>query len=55
MDQTRQGSTVAHFYEKLLKLKDMMKTKAGRAMAETRHKFMEAYLEEFKAEWAGSK
>lgn len=39
--------------QKLLLLKDMMKTKAGRATAEKRHKFMEAYLEQFHAEWRG--
>jgi uncharacterized protein len=53
MDQSVQQSTVAHFYEKLLKLKDMMKTKSGKEMAVKRHQVMEQYLEDFYAEWDG--
>ncbi|CAG5085870.1 HD domain-containing protein [Parvicella tangerina] len=48
------GHTINHFYEKLLKLKDMMQTETGRKMAEQRHQFMEAYLEQFYAEWSGT-
>lgn len=48
-DQT----TVNHFHEKLLKLKDLMKTKAGRKRAERRHMFMEEFLQEFYEEWDG--
>lgn len=47
--------TVNHFYEKLLLLKDLMKTQAGKQMAEERHQFMESYLQQFFAEWEGSK
>ena len=39
--------------EKLLKLKGMMKTNAGRRMAEQRHQVMEVYLEHFFQEWEG--
>lgn len=39
--------TINHFYEKLLLLKDLMKTVKGRAIAEQRHTFMESYLEQF--------
>ncbi|KAI4373144.1 hypothetical protein MLD38_011303 [Melastoma candidum] len=46
-------TTLNHFHEKLLKLKDLMKTKAGRRRAEKRHKFMVDYLEQFHAEWNG--
>ncbi|KAK9935750.1 hypothetical protein M0R45_022836 [Rubus argutus] len=46
-------TTVNHFHEKLLKLKDLMKTKAGQKRAERRHKFMEEFLLEFYEEWGG--
>ncbi|GER33032.1 metal-dependent phosphohydrolase [Striga asiatica] len=46
-------TTVNHFHEKLLKLKELMKTKAGQKRAERRHKFMEGFLEEFYQEWDG--
>ena len=47
--------TINHFYEKLLLLKDEMKTKTGIQLAIQRHEFMETYLKQFYAEWNGKK
>jgi len=47
------SSSINHFYEKLLLLRDRMKTETGKVLAEKRHKFMEAYLKEFFDEWKG--
>lgn len=51
----KDNSTVSHFYEKLLHLKDMMKTEEGRQMAEDRHQFTVSFLDQFFAEWDAKK
>lgn len=45
--------SINHFYEKLLRLKDLMNTKTAKKIAEERHKYMEQYLQQFYKEWNG--
>lgn len=47
------ASTVQHFYDKLLLLKDRMNTDAGKKMAARRDEFLREFLDEFYAEWDG--
>lgn len=49
------SDSVSHFYEKLLKLYGMMNTAEGKRLAQKRHEYMVAYLDEFMAEWKGLK
>ncbi|EER13615.1 conserved hypothetical protein [Perkinsus marinus ATCC 50983] len=48
-------SAVAHFYEKLLQLKESMKTRTGGEMAEERHQFMLQFLDQLFDEVKGVK
>src|SRR5690554_1044620 len=54
-EEYRHGESTAinHFYEKLLKLKNLMNTDEGYRIALERHQFMEDYLKQFFREWKG--
>ena len=47
------GTSVNHFYEKLLLLKDLMNTKTARKIAKKRHDVMVDFLVHFHNEWKG--
>ena len=53
--QNHNSTSINHFYEKLLLLKDMINTESAKKMAEHRQAVMEEYLVEFLAEWEGEK
>jgi uncharacterized protein len=44
-------STIGHFYDKLLKLKELMNTNTGKKLAFERHEFLEIFLKQFFKEY----
>lgn len=47
------ASTIGHFHEKLLLIKDRLNTSSARSIALSRAAYLEAFLKEFYAEWNG--
>ncbi len=47
------GTTINHFHEKLLLLKERMNTGTGRKMAQERDAFLRLFLQRFLEEWEG--
>ena len=49
------STSVNHFHEKLFLLKARLNTPLGREIAEERLRYMEAFLDRFRGEWAGER
>lgn len=45
------GSSIFHFYEKLLLIRDNLWTESAKRLAESRHRFLESFLTQFFYEW----
>jgi uncharacterized protein len=46
------GTSLNHFHEKLLLLKDRMQTNSGRHWAQSRHDYLEQFVAQFLSEWS---
>jgi uncharacterized protein len=49
------ATSINHFYEKLFKIKSMMKTASGKEIAEKRHEYMVEFVDQLMGEWEGKK
>jgi uncharacterized protein len=45
------SSTIGHFYDKLLKVGELMNTATAKKLAAERHRFLELFLKQFLKEW----
>ncbi|WP_087971490.1 HD domain-containing protein [Oceanobacillus rekensis] len=45
------STSIQHFHDKLLRLKDLMHTETAKNIAFERHQFMENFLKQFRKEW----
>lgn len=50
-DEKPDNTSIQHFYDKLLKLKNRMNTQTAIEIAQERHAFMKTYLDQFFVEW----
>lgn len=46
-DQTKNASSVQHFYDKLFQLKELINTESAKQIAQERHLYMEQFLQQF--------
>lgn len=53
--RNKETSSITHFYEKLLLLKDLMVTESGKKLALQRHEFMLAFIDQLKIETSEEK